>query len=73
MSNVGVNSEIIEHGKNGFLAESQQDWINYISELIENPDLRYKTGNAGRETVVKNYSVNANKVRYLEALKSLLK
>lgn len=73
MSNVGVNSEIIEQGKNGFLAESQQDWVRYLSELIENPDLRHKLGNAGRETVVKNYSVNANKVKYLEVLKSLIK
>jgi hypothetical protein len=30
-------------------------------------------GNSGRETVVKNYSVNANKVKYLEVFKSLLK
>ncbi len=73
MSNVGVNSEIIEHGKNGFLATSQQEWVNYLSELIENKDLRLKMGHAGRETVVKNYSVNANKVKYLEVLKSLIK
>lgn len=73
MSHVGVNSEIIEHGKNGFLAESQQEWVNYLSRLIENPDLRRIMGNAGRETVVKNYSVNANKVKYLEVLKSLIK
>jgi glycosyltransferase involved in cell wall biosynthesis len=73
MSHVGVNSEIIEHGKNGFLASNQQDWIKYLSELIENTDLRHKLGNAGRETVVKNYSVNANKVKYLEVLKSLIK
>jgi glycosyltransferase involved in cell wall biosynthesis len=73
MSCVGVNSEIIEHGKNGFLAANQQDWMNYLSELIENPHLRIKMGIAGRETVVKNYSVNANKVKYLEVLKSLIK
>lgn len=73
MSRVGVNSEIIEHGKNGFLAANQQDWVNYLSELIENQDLRHKMGQLGRETVVKNYSVNANKVKYLEVLKSLIK
>lgn len=73
MSHVGVNPEIIEHGKNGFLATSQQEWVNYLSELIENKDLRLKMGQAGRETVVKNYSVNANKVKYLEVLKSLIK
>ena len=73
MSHVGVNSEIIEHGKNGFLAKNQQEFVNCLSELIENSDLRYKIGITGRETVVKNYSVNANKVQYLEILKSLIK
>lgn len=73
MSHVGVNSEIIEHGKNGFLATSQQEWVNYLSKLIENSDLRHEMGQSGRETVVKNYSVNANKVKYLEVLKSLIK
>jgi glycosyltransferase involved in cell wall biosynthesis len=73
MSHVGVNSEIIEHGNNGFLAQTEQEWVNCLSLLIEHPDLRHKLGNAGRETVVKNYSVNANKVKYLEVLKSLIK
>ena len=73
MSSVGVNSDIIEHGKNGFLAQNEQGWVNYLSLLIENSDLRHKIGQAGRETVVKNYSVNAHKDTYLSVLKSLIK
>ena len=73
MSNVGVNSDIIEHGKNGFLAETEQEWVNCLSLLIENNDLRHKIGQAGRETVVKNYSVNAHKDNYVSVLKSLIK
>jgi glycosyltransferase involved in cell wall biosynthesis len=73
MSNVGVNSEIIEHGKNGYLATTQQDWIDCLSQLIENTDLRHKIGATGRETVVKNYSVNAHKDTYVGVLKSLIK
>ena len=73
MSNVGVNSEIIEHGKNGYLAQTEQEWVDCLSLLIENSDLRHKIGQAGRETVVKNYSVNAHKDAYLGVLKSLIK
>lgn len=73
MSAVGVNRDIIEHGKNGFLAATQDDWINYISQLIENCDLRHKLGTAGRKTVVDKYSVLSNKHRYLEVLNSLIK
>jgi glycosyltransferase involved in cell wall biosynthesis len=73
MSNVGVNSEIIEHDKNGFLAQTEHEWVNYLSLLIENSDLRHKIGEEGRKTVVKNYSVNAHKDAYLGVLKSLIK
>lgn len=73
MSNVGVNSDIIEHGKNGYLAQTEQEWVDCLSLLIENNDLRHKIGQAGRETVVKNYSVNAHKDTYLGVLKSLIK
>ena len=73
MSNVGVNSDIIKHGTNGYLAQTEQEWVNCLSLLIENSDLRHKIGQAGRETVVKNYSVNAHKDAYLDVLKSLIK
>lgn len=73
MSNVGVNPDIIEHGVNGYLANIQQEWVDYISILIENPELRAKIGQAGCKTVVEKYSVNANKQAYLSVLKSLLK
>ncbi len=71
MSFVGVNPEIIEQGKNGFLASNTAEWVDHLSLLIENSDLRRSIGMAGRETVVKNYSVNANKHKYLEVLNSL--
>ena len=40
---------------------------------IENNDLRREIGKAGRETVVKSYSVYAHKDTYLSVLKSLIK
>ncbi|MES2513646.1 MAG: glycosyltransferase family 4 protein [Bacteroidota bacterium] len=73
MSPVGVNKDIIQHGVNGYLAETEQQWIDSLSQLIENHQLREQIGSAGRETVVKNYSVNAHKHRYLEVLNSLIK
>lgn len=73
MSHVGVNPEIIQHGENGFLVTSQQEWVDCLSQLIENRELRQKMGQAGRNTVIKNYSVNANKLKYLEVLNSLIK
>jgi glycosyltransferase involved in cell wall biosynthesis len=72
MSPVGVNKEIISNGVNGFLADSETEWLNCLSQLIENKDLRIKLGEAGRTTVVSKYSVAANKENYLKAFQSVL-
>lgn len=73
MSPVGVNSKIIQHGENGFLANTEEEWFNYLSLLIENPDLRKQLGENARKTVEEKYSVEANKHLYLQAIKQVLK
>jgi glycosyltransferase involved in cell wall biosynthesis len=72
MSPVGVNTEIVKDGINGFLAESEEEWVDKLSLLIEFPDLRKRIGAEGRKTVVEKYSVDVNKDLYLTYLKSLL-
>lgn len=71
MSPVGVNTEIIQDGENGFLAESDDEWIDKISRLIESEELRKKLGKAGRKTVVEKYSVDVWKDKYLEYFQAL--
>ncbi len=65
LSNVGVNPSIIQHGKNGFLANNDDEWIDIISQLIENHDLRNNIGIEARMTIENTYSVNANKQKFL--------
>lgn len=57
MSPVGVNPSIIEHGVNGFLASTHDEWVARLSELIEDAELRRHLGAAGRRTVVERYSI----------------
>ncbi|MCX6270208.1 MAG: glycosyltransferase [Bacteroidetes bacterium] len=71
MSPVGVNSEIITDGVNGFLAEDHRQWVEKLSLLIESSSLRKQLGARGRETVVEHYSVNAWKNKYLELFSAL--
>lgn len=56
-SPVGVNSQIVEHGVNGFLAESEQDWRQAVLTLLSDAGLRKRMGAAGRARVEKHYSL----------------
>lgn len=64
-SPVGVNTRIIEHNKNGFLASTEADWIEYLSCLITNDTLRKQMGHAGRKKIIENYSVVSNEENFL--------
>ncbi len=73
MSPVGVNTEIIEHGHNGFLARSPEEWEVVLSRLIENPELRKQIGEEGRKTVVERFSFRSQKDRYVKIYHDLTK
>lgn len=71
MSPVGVNTEIIQPGINGYLPATENEWVDILSELIENKVLRESIGKAGRQTVIEKYSVAAWKEKYLENFNKL--
>jgi len=58
-SPVGANKEIVVDGKVGFWASDQKEWIEKLSILIENPELRSKMGKKGRTRIEKEYSLQA--------------
>lgn len=68
MSPVGVNTSIIEDGKNGFLPDSPEEWKETLIKLLENESLRTEIGKAGLKTVKESYSVVANRKNYLNLL-----
>jgi glycosyltransferase involved in cell wall biosynthesis len=66
IQNVGANKEIIQNGANGFLANSDEEWFEKLSTLIENFELRKKIGENGRISVLKYYSVDSQKDAFLK-------
>jgi glycosyltransferase involved in cell wall biosynthesis len=66
VSPVGVNTEIINNGINGFYAASHIEWNNTLSKLIDDVQLREKIGKEGKKTIEKYYSVNSQKSKYIE-------
>jgi len=55
-SPVGVVNDFILHGQNGFLAPNEEQWVEILSMLIEDPELRRRVGIAGRQTVEEQFS-----------------
>mgnify|MGYP003633235304 CR=1 FL=1 len=56
-SPTGVNTEIVEHGVNGFLARTAKDWRDALITLLDDPALRARMGAAGRAKVERSYSL----------------
>ena len=54
-SPVGINSQIIQHGENGFLAQSEEEWIKYLCILIDDQELRKTMGQKGRKLAEEKY------------------
>lgn len=57
-SDIGANREVIQNGENGFLAKTEEDWLDQLEKLILNKNLRQEMGQAARDTVVEKYSMN---------------
>ena len=57
-SPVGVNQKLVDHEISGYLARSNEDWVGYLSRLIEDVDLRVRMGREGRARMVKIYGLD---------------
>lgn len=70
-SPVGVNSDIITHGRNGLLASSEDEWVNGLAALLESASMRASLGDAGRATVEQRYSADVQVPIVCDLLRSL--
>lgn len=70
-SPVGVTSEIIRDGVNGFLADTPETWFEKLAVLIENPVLRRQLGLAGQKLIENTYSIQAVAPRLIETLQTV--
>ena len=67
---VGINREIIEDGVNGFLAATEDEWVDKLGRLLADPALRARFAEAGRSTVEARYSLRVNAPRVADALRA---
>lgn len=67
-SPVGMNKDVVEEGINGFLANSNQEWLLCLEKLILNETMRKDFGQNGREKAEKNYSIKKKSEALLKIL-----
>ncbi|MEE8219475.1 MAG: glycosyltransferase [bacterium] len=67
-SPVGVNAEIVEEGVNGYLAHTEDEWVEKLSRLIEQASLRREAGLKGREFVEARYSLDVTFPQFAHVL-----
>lgn len=72
MSPVGVNSEIIKEGINGFLAKNDEEWFTKLSLLVDDAKLRETIGKEARKTVIEKYSKDSEKGNYIKYFNEVL-
>jgi len=69
-SAVGSNLEVIQHGQNGFLAATPDEWVASIGLLTRDPALRRRIGEAGRRTVEARYSMRAAAALFADVVRA---
>jgi len=67
-SPVGANLEVVEHGRSGYFAATEDEWVARLDELLGNAQRRRQFGQAGRETVQRRYAIESTVDDFVKAL-----
>jgi glycosyltransferase involved in cell wall biosynthesis len=71
-SPVGVNSDIIVSGENGWLAGGEEEWVAAFHHLADSKELRARMGAAARATVEERYSAQVVAAQLADAIRATL-
>lgn len=63
---------IIDHGVNGYLANSLEDWEKYLSELVEDRTLRNRMGENAKRSVNEHWLLSKNINQFVQVYEMAL-
>lgn len=63
--NIRQYREVVDHGKNGFLASTEEDWYRSIKSMLDNASLRRGMGEAAFKTT-EEWDISRHKDEYAE-------
>ncbi len=62
---------VIEHGRNGFLAQGRAQWLDALRKLRD-PDCRRDIGNAARASVLDRFSLERQTARFVDVVRQVI-
>lgn len=71
-THVGTTPLLIDNMKNGCLVRTDEEWVDALKKLIDDPELRRAIGMSGRRVVEERYSKQAIKGQYLSILNTTI-
>lgn len=72
-SPIGVNTQIVDDGANGFLASTADEWVAALERLLTNAELCIRMGREGRQRVESKYCLQVTGPRMVELIKQSAK
>ena len=71
-TNAGTTPRIIRDGENGLLAVADQEWLDALERLIDDPALRRRLGEQARRDAVERFSTRAVAADYRGVIDSVM-
>lgn len=68
---VGVQADLVVHGETGFLANSTPQWVEAIGRLANDPALRRRLGQNGRQRAERSFGLKAGADAWIALLATL--
>jgi L-malate glycosyltransferase len=69
---LGSNPEVVQHGVTGFLANSEEEWLEYLTLLIKDRELRRRMSHAAARAADEKYSLTSNTPKIIEAFRAAM-
>lgn len=67
-SGIGANCEIVRHGRTGYLANEQIEWISHLTKLCASATRRRRMGQVGRRRFEQYYSLESRTQQFAQVL-----
>lgn len=62
----------VKHGKTGFIAKTEDEWVKYLSQLVEDAELRKKMAKDAQNDVLKNWDLESHWSEFVNVYQKVL-